>query len=152
MPLAFGARSVSVSIARGDFKQLPPATSKAPFIATPRLHETIGFRVLRQNRRVVSDDSRREELEVIHCVLLDGAHGVCSERVGKFIVDAYVRGASTPTAEDSQLEANTAVFTKRRYRDKWNRSIVKRVGEACSHNVKIKASVRAKGQRKPCQS
>ena len=33
----------------GDFKQLPPATGKAPFIVLPRVHE-FQFRVLRQNR------------------------------------------------------------------------------------------------------
>ena len=34
----------------GDFKQLPPATGKAPFIVMPLVH-TFQFRVLRQNRR-----------------------------------------------------------------------------------------------------
>ena len=34
----------------GDFKQLPPATGKAPFIVMPRVH-AFQFRVLRQNRR-----------------------------------------------------------------------------------------------------
>ena len=33
----------------GDFKQLPPATGKAPFIVLPRVH-AFQFRVLRQNR------------------------------------------------------------------------------------------------------
>ena len=33
----------------GDFKQLPPATGKAPFIVVP-LVQTFQFRVLRQNR------------------------------------------------------------------------------------------------------
>ena len=33
----------------GDFKQLPPATGKAPFIVLPRVH-AFEFRVLRQNR------------------------------------------------------------------------------------------------------
>ena len=33
----------------GDFKQLPPATGKAPFIVLPRVHE-FQCRVLRQNR------------------------------------------------------------------------------------------------------
>ena len=33
----------------GDFKQLPPATGKAPFIVMPLVH-TFQFRVLRQNR------------------------------------------------------------------------------------------------------
>ena len=69
--------------------------------------------LLRQNRRVVSDDFRRDELEVFHNILFDIAHGVCSDRVREFIVDAYVRGARAPTAEESLLEGSTAVFTKR---------------------------------------
>ena len=35
----------------GDFKQLPPATSRAPFIVDPLLLHDYKFRVLRQNRR-----------------------------------------------------------------------------------------------------
>ena len=38
----------------GDLKQLPPATSQAPFIVLP-LVQTFDFRVLRENRRVVKD-------------------------------------------------------------------------------------------------
>ena len=132
----------------GDFKQLPPATSKAPFIATPGLHAAFDFRVLRQNRRVVSDDSRRDELETFHGVLFDIAHGICSDRVRAFIVAAYKRGAENAcTAEDAEFEGSTAVFTKRRYRDKWNRCIVKRIAQNSAHDLKIKARVRAPGQR-----
>ncbi len=50
----------------GDFKQLPPATSNAPFIRLPSVRIEFEFRVLRQNRRVVKDDgdeSRKSELE-----------------------------------------------------------------------------------------
>ena len=69
------------------------------------------------------------------------------DRVRDFIVGAYVRGRSCVTAQDAEFEDSTAVFTKRRYRDKWNRSVVKRVGESPAHCIKIKARVRAKGQR-----
>ena len=131
----------------GDFKQLPPATSKPPFIVTPGLHQAFDFRVLRQNRRVVSDDARRDELDNFHGVLFDIAHGICSDRVRAFFVAAYVRGAKACTADEAELESSTAVFTKRRYRDNWNRAIAKRVAQTSTHDVKIKARVRAKGQR-----
>ena len=50
----------------GDFKQLPPATSRAPFIVLPSVYGSFDFRVLNQNRRVVSDDARRAEIEEFH--------------------------------------------------------------------------------------
>ena len=113
----------------GDFKQLPPATSKAPFIRSIAVRDEFEFRVLRQNRRVIKgDDSkedRRKEIEEFHGILMDVSMGIASERVNKFIIRAYVRGAlSANTAEETELEGNTAVFTKRRYRDKWNRTVV----------------------------
>ena len=46
----------------------------------------------------------------------------------KFIVDAYVRGAVVGSAERAELEGSTAVFAKRRYRDRYNRTLVRRVG------------------------
>jgi len=79
--------------------------------------------------------------------LSDIAHGLATDRVRDFIVGAYVRGRSCVTAQDAEFEDSTAVFTKRRYRDKWNRTVVKRVGESHAHCIKIKARVRAKGQR-----
>ena len=39
---------------------------KAPFISIPRVYQNFDFRVLRQNRRIVSDESRRDELENFH--------------------------------------------------------------------------------------
>ena len=62
----------------GDFKQLPPATSEAPFIVLPSVHETFNFRVLRQNRRVVQDQGREAELENFHRVLSDISMGIAS--------------------------------------------------------------------------
>ena len=72
----------------GDFKQLPPATSKPPFIAIPNVHRRCDYRVLRQNRRVVADDARKDEIEAFHGVLFDVAHGISSDRVKDFIVQA----------------------------------------------------------------
>ena len=46
----------------GDFKQLPPATSKAPFIVVPWVVQRFDFRVLRQNRCIVAGtDDRRND-------------------------------------------------------------------------------------------
>ena len=59
----------------------------------------------------------------------------------------YVRGADCPTADDCKLEGSTSVFTKRRYRDAWNRKLVKRIGQTHNHTLKIKARVRARGTR-----
>ena len=73
----------------GDFKQLPPATSKPPFIAIPNVHHGFDYRVLRQNRRVVADEVRKDEIEAFHGVLFDVAHGISSGRVRDFIVQAY---------------------------------------------------------------
>lgn len=73
----------------GDFKQLPPATSKPPFIALTRVHLNFEFRVLRQNRRVVTDASREDEIEVFHGVLHDISYGIVSERVKDFLIQAY---------------------------------------------------------------
>ena len=105
------------------------------------MHLNFDFRVLRQNRRLVAGT------EAFHGVLSDIAQGLATDRVRDFIVGAYVRGRSCVTAQDAEFEESTAVFTKRRYRDKWNRTVVKRVGESHAHCIKIKARVRAKGQR-----
>ena len=132
----------------GDFKQLPPATSKPPFIALPRVHGgAFDFRVLRQNRRVISDVARRKEIENFHGILHDVAHGISSERVRMFLIQAYVRGAQRGCAEDAPFEGVTSVFAKRRYRDAYNRTIVKRIGKTHNHSLKVKARVRPRGQR-----
>ena len=98
----------------GDFKQLPPATGKAPFVVEPRVRN-YEFRVLSQNRRVVQDEARRDEIQAFHETLTDISMCEATQSVRDFIVAAYVRGAATGTAEHTPLENNTAVFTKRRY-------------------------------------
>ena len=132
----------------GDFKQLPPATSKPPFIVVPWVCASFSFRVLRQNRRVVAGDSSRAgELEEFHGVLHDISYGRTTERVKRFVVQCYVRGAPVGCAERSELEGSTGVFTKRRFRDRWNRSIVRRIAKTHNHTFKIKGRVRARGAR-----
>ena len=131
----------------GDFKQLPPATSKAPFIISPSVYDVFDFRVLRENRRVVSDNERAAELDIFHEVLTDISWGVASNQVRKFIIEAYVLGAAVACVSNANVEGNTAVFTKRRYRDKWNRVIVRRVAKTHNHALKIKGKCRAQGAR-----
>ena len=48
----------------GDFKQLPPASSQAPFIIIPSVAQTFEFRCLRQNRRVAQQAGKEAELEI----------------------------------------------------------------------------------------
>ena len=128
----------------GDFKQLPPATSQAPFIIDPYVTRTFDFRMLAQNRRIVDDETRRKELDQFHEALTSISEGVPSDLVKRFLVDCYVRGARI-AAETVDFEGSTAVFTKRRYRDKWNRTVLRRVSKRHNHSIKIKAKVRARG-------
>ena len=130
-----------------DFKQLPPASSRAPFIVHAHVIQHFDFRCLRENRRVVQDESRRAELDCFHTVLTDISQGVASNEVRDFLIDAYVRGYQNATAENVPFEGSTAVFTRRRYRDKWNRTVVRRVSKKHNHSIKIKACVRPRGTR-----
>ena len=95
--------------------RLPPATSKAPFIVVPSVANDFNFRVLRMNRRVVvGTEDRKEELEDFHQVLTDISWGRASPLVRDFIIQAYVKGARTGSADRSELEGSTSVFAKRR--------------------------------------
>ena len=148
-------------------RQLPPATSRAPFIVIPQVTRMFDFRVLRQNRRVVADEARRTEIEKFHEVLTDISLCRATDAVRRFIIAAYVKGAITGSAEHSPLEGNTAVvnvrvelvavclvrfvdvtllhcvactcqavFTKRRYRDSWNRTVLRRIAKVHNHSLK----------------
>jgi len=129
-------------------RQLPPATSACPFVADPRFISAFDFRVLRENRRVVAGtDDRKEELDDFHEVLSDISWGTQSEKVRRFIVEAYARGGSVGNAERCELEGSTAVFTKRRFRDRYNRIVVRRLAKTRNHTLKVKARVRARGAR-----
>ena len=117
---------------------------KAPFIVTPSVVENFEFRVLRENRRAVGVAA---ELEAFHRVLADVSWGEPTQRVRDFIVNAYVRGAAVGCADRTELEGNTSVFTKRRYRDKWNRTVVRRIAKVHNHSLKVKGKCRARGAR-----
>ena len=131
----------------GDFKQLPPATSKPPFIMLDTVYNSFDFRVLRENRRVTVDAERASESEEFHAVLSDVAVGDPTERVKKFVIEAYVRGASVGCAENTDFDGSTSVFTKRRYRDRWNRTLVRRIAKTRNHTLKVKGRVRSRGAR-----
>ncbi len=85
-----------------------PVKPQAPFVVLPFVTNMFDFRVLRENRRVVQDESRREEIEAFHEVLTDISLCRCTPAVRKFLVNAYVKGATIGSAERSPLEGNTA--------------------------------------------
>jgi hypothetical protein len=62
--------------------------------------------------------------------------------VRSFLVHAYAQGALV-TPEVADFEGSTSVFTKRRYRDKWNQPIVKRLAKSYAHSLKIRGRCRA---------
>ena len=95
----------------GDLKQLPPASSQAPFVVLSTV-QSFDFRVLRQNRRVVKDAGRQPELDQFHGVLTSLSAEPAAVR--RFVVDAYVRGAAIRRPENVEFEGSTAVFTNRR--------------------------------------
>ena len=122
----------------GDFKQLPPATTKPPFIILDTIHQQFEFRMLRENRRVIQGDvTRNAELQEFHEVLHDISYGLATERVRNFFVSAYVRGAMD-TAENVEFEGSTAVFTKRKFRNKWNNKVTSRIAQAHNHTLTIR--------------
>ena len=131
----------------GDLKQLPPATTHAPFIRLPEVRASYDFRVLNQNRRVVQDTSRNDEIENFHRVLMDVAVGRTTERVKQFFVEAYMRGVDAGPPEKHELEGSTSIWTKRRFRDRYNRIMVKRIAKISNHTLKIRGRVRARGAR-----
>ena len=127
---------------------MPPVTSKPAFICNESVYANFDFRVLRENRRITVDESRAAESEEFHKVLSDVAWGETTDRVRDFIIECYVRGAQVGgSAERAEYEGNTAVFTKRRYRDRWNRILVRRIAKTRNHTLKVKSRVRSRGAR-----
>ena len=77
-------------------------------------------------------------LDDFHGVLEAIAIGDATPAVRQFFVDSYVRGGLL-TQDNVPFEGPTACVTKRRYRDRWNNSVLKRSaparaeGESCLH-------------------
>ena len=80
-------------------------------------------------------------------MLSDVALGETTDRVKDFVIAAYVRGARVGCAEKTDFEGSTSVFTKRRYRDRWNRTLVRRIAKTRNHTLKVKGRVRSRGAR-----
>ena len=130
-----------------DFKQLPPATSRPPFIAAdPAVLTTFSFRTLKQNRRLAvgSDPDHQCRLDAFHDVLETIAHGRVTPAVRRFFCTAYVRGAGI-TPDSVPFEGHTAVAAKRRYRDRWNAAVLKRSAKLHGRAQKVKAVFLARG-------
>ena len=130
-----------------DYKQLPPATSRPPFIAADSaVVKEFRFRVLRQNRRLAasSDPEQQTRQEEFHTTLEDIAHGRASPLARKFLVESYVRGAGK-NQSNVGFEESTACFTKRRYRDGWNRKVLERSGKQHGHALRVKAVFATRG-------
>ena len=73
--------------------------------------------------------------------------GRCTDVVRRFVIKSFVRGARFPCAELCPLEKVTSVFTKRRYRDAWNRALMRKIAKTHNHSMKVRGMVRARGQR-----
>jgi hypothetical protein len=126
----------------GDLKQLPPATGRPPMIGTDfDLLRRFTFRVLRQNRRLApaSDPEKQKDLDDFHQVLEDISMGNCTTLARKHIVAAYVRGAKK-NALRVPIERGTACFSKRSFRDRWNKIISARAAKKYGRSLKIKAA------------
>ena len=120
-----------------DVKQLPPATCRPAFLALPEIHKMFRFSTLRENRRVIDGGAERQkQIEEYHTVL--DHLSMCKEtnEVRKFCVEAYGRGALA-TADTTQFEGSTSVFSKRRYRDRWNRIVVHRLAKHSKKSLKV---------------
>jgi len=130
-----------------DYKQLPPASDRPPFIAAdPQLLQTFDFRVLRQNRRLASgsDAQDQDKLERFHETLEDIAFGRPTRAARDFLVGAYLRGASTTQATVG-FEGSTACFTRRRDRNRWNKKVLERSAAKHKRALKVKAVFLARG-------
>ena len=102
--------------------------------------------MLRENRRLTpsSEPARQEDLEQFHQTLEDIALSRETLAVQQFLVDAYVRGAGT-TQANVDFEDNTACFTKRRYRDGWNKRVLQRSAKKHGRALRVKAVFATRG-------
>lgn len=100
----------------------------------------------RQNRRLAtsSDVAQQERQEEFHTTLEDIAHGRASQLAKRFFVESYVRGAGR-NQSNVGFEESTACFTKRRYRDAWNRKVLERSGKRHEHALRVKAVFATRG-------
>ena len=130
-----------------DFKQLPPSTCRPVFIALPEIRKMFRFSTLRENRRVIDGGAERQkQIEEYHTVLDHLSMYKETNDVRKFCVDAYGRGALA-TADTTQFEGSTSVFSKRRYRDRWNRIVVRRLAKYSKKSLKVYSKCKSRYAR-----
>ena len=131
-----------------DVKQLPPATNLPIFLVLPHVQETFRFMTLRENRRViVGGVGRALELENYHQVLTDVSLGQVTDRVRKFFIEKFCEGAGM-TGDNEPFEGSNCICAKRRYRDRFNRKVVRRLAKE-RHRLNVKGKCRprdAKGK------
>ena len=92
---------------------------------------------------MVKDQTRREELDRYHAVLDNVGRGMETFGVKQLVIDAFVRGAlaKKQTGDFVDLEGFTTIFSKRRYRDHWNRGVISRLARNSDHSMKIQGVV-----------
>ena len=124
-------------IARLALRRLQTTATCIGKTTLPRAPSLRSFDVLclRENRRVVKDEARREELENFHEILNDISHGSATASVRGFITQCFDRGAEIRTAGNVPFEEHTAIFSRRRDRDKWNRTVVRRIATQHNHQT-----------------
>ena len=114
--MLYRSRELTLSNAcSGTTKATPPATGKAPFVVEPRVRD-FEFRVLRQNRRVVQNETRRDEIELFHEILTDISMCEATQSVRDFIIAAYVRGGVRQIAvflSGAEIRSNSYAISPR---------------------------------------
>ena len=88
--------------------QVPPTSPRVAFVVQPRSYQNFEFYCLPENRRVVQEKGRGDELEDFDKVLTDISSGHASGALRSFLVDAYVKGYQIATAEKMPFEGSTA--------------------------------------------
>ena len=65
------------------------------------------------------------------------AFGRCTPRVRRFLKEAYVRGAMAKVATPEAVPFEGS--SKRAYRNRWNRGVLKRANKVAGRQLKMKA-------------
>lgn len=129
-----------------DLKQLPPATNLPIFLTRPDVQQAFRFMTLRENRRVVDGGvGRALELQNYHDVLTDVSLGQVTDRVRNFFIEKFCEGAGM-TGDNEPFEGSNCICAKRRYRDRFNRKVVRRLGKD-RHRLNIKGKCRPRDAR-----
>ena len=69
-----------------------------------------------------------------------------TDAVRQFCVEAYGRGALA-TAKTTDFEGSTSVFSKRRYRDRWNGIVVRRLARYSKQTLKVHSRCKSRFER-----